>query len=154
MNVPELTAAPSYDLVEKTVDVVAAYLASHSVQSHDIPALIESVHRAFSTIQNGPQEVKEREPLQPRMPIRKTVTPDYLISLEDGRQYRALKRHLTRLGMTPEEYRTKWGLPSDYPMVAPSYSEKRSQMAKDFGLGARRRKSRKILGSSRAAAKA
>lgn len=141
MNTPEVaTTLTNDDLLEMTAGVVTAYVANNSLVRQDIPTLIENVHKAFAALQNGPQEEKAAEPLQPRMPIKKTVTPDYLISLEDGRQYRTLKRHLRGVGLTPEQYRAKWGLPADYPMVAQSYSDQRSQMAKNMGLGERRKK--------------
>jgi len=123
------------DLVELTADVVCTYLANNSVVRQDIPTLIESVHKTFTTLQNGPVVATVEEPLKPAVSIKKSITPDYLISLEDGRQYKTLKRHLAGLGMTPDEYRAKWGLPADYPMVAPSYSERRSQLAREMGLG-------------------
>ena len=134
------TSSKNNDLIQMTADVVTAFVANNSVVRQDIPALIENVHKAFAAIQNGPKDIKVAEPLQPRLPIKKTITPDYLISLEDGRQYRTLKRHLRTVGLTPEQYREKWGLPADYPMVAPSYSDRRSQLAKDIGLGAMRKK--------------
>ncbi|MBD2745972.1 MucR family transcriptional regulator [Microvirga sp. BT688] len=130
----------SDDLLQMTANVVTAYVTNNSMVRQDIPTLIENVHKVFASIQNGPQEIKAAEPLQPRLPIKKTITPDYLISLEDGRQYRTLKRHLRTAGLTPDEYRAKWGLPADYPMVAASYSEQRSQMAKTIGLGVMRKK--------------
>jgi len=123
-----------------TAEIVTAYVANNSLARQEIPTLIENVHKAFASIKDGPEEITVAEPLQPRVPIKKTITPDYLISLEDGRRYRTLKRHLRGVGLTPEEYRTKWGLPADYPMVAQSYSDQRSQMAKDIGLGAMRKK--------------
>jgi predicted transcriptional regulator len=141
MNTSELTTpSKNDDLLQMTADLVTAYVANNSVVRQDIPSLIESVHKAFASIQNGPQEIKVPEALVPRLPIKKTITPDYLISLEDGRQYRTLKRHLRGVGLTPEEYRAKWGLPADYPMVASNYSKQRSQMAKSIGLGAVRKK--------------
>src|SRR5689334_5684034 len=127
MNTPEVATTPtSNDLIQMTAHVVTAYVAHNSLVRQDIPSLIENVHKAFVKIQGGPEEIKIAEPLQPRMPIKKTITPDYLISLEDGRQYRTLKRHLRGLGLTPDGYRVKWGLPHDYPMVAPNYSQQRS----------------------------
>jgi predicted transcriptional regulator len=105
------------DLIQMTADVVTAFVANNSVVRQDIPALIENVHKAFAAIQNGPKDIKIAEPLQPRLLIKKTITPDYLISLEDGRQYRTLKRHLRGVGLTPEQYRKKWGLPADYPIA-------------------------------------
>jgi len=153
MNSAEATtSSKNNDLVQMTADVVTTCVANNSVVRQDIPTLIENVHRAFAAIQNGPEEIKVAEPLQPRIPIKKTITPDYLISLEDGRQYQTLKRHLRGVGLTPEEYRAKWGLPDDYPMVAPNYSEQRSQMAKTMGLGAQGKKSAKKSSGRRSAA--
>jgi predicted transcriptional regulator len=143
------------DLIQMTAAVVTAFVANNSVVRQDIPSLIENVHKAFAAIQNGPKDIKIAEPLQPRLPIKKTITPDYLISLEDGRQYRTLKRHLRTVGLTPEQYRKKWGLPADYPMVAPSYSDRRSQLAKNMGLGVvRKRAAKKSTGRRSPAAAA
>ena len=141
MNTPEVATIPTNDdLLEMTADVVTAYVANNSLVRQDIPTLIENVHKAFASIQNVSREIKVPEVFVPRMSIKKTITPDYLISLEDGRQYRTLKRHLRTVGLTPDQYRAKWGLPADYPMVAPSYSDRRSQLAKNMGLGERRKK--------------
>ncbi|MEZ0168360.1 MucR family transcriptional regulator [Microvirga sp. TS319] len=145
------SASTTTNLIETTADVVTAYGANNSVVRENLPSLIESVYAAFSKIHLGGQTEKAREPLAPRMPIKKTITPDFLISLEDGRQYRTLKRHLRGLGLTPQEYRAKWDLPADYPMVAPNYSKQRSEMAKSMGLGAPQKKAKKT-GSRRAAA--
>ena len=114
-------------------DVVAAYVTKNSVRTGDLPALIASVHAAFVGL--GKPQASEPEKPTPRVPIRKSITPDHLISLEDGKPYRTLKRHLARRGLTPDQYRAKWGLPADYPMTAPNYSKKRSELARGFGLG-------------------
>src|SRR6476620_7866455 len=124
--------APAPDLVTLAGDVVAAYVTKNSVRTGDLPALIASVHAAFVSL--GKPQASEPEKPTPRVPIRKTITPDHLISLEDGKPYRTLKRHLTTLGLTPDQYRAKWGLPADYPMTAPNYSKKRSELARGFGL--------------------
>lgn len=125
------------DLVALTGQVVAAYVAHNSVPVADLPGLIASVHGALSRLGAAePEPVK----LEPPVPIRKTVTPDHLISLEDGKPYKSLKRHLTTRGLTPEEYRRKWGLPHDYPMVAATYAAQRSELAKSSGLGQSRAK--------------
>ncbi len=100
----------------------------------ELPALIASTHAALTKL-GGPVEPAKEERSTPLMPIKKTVTPDYLISLEDGKQYKSLKRHLTTRGLTPDEYRRKWGLPYDYPMVAANYAAQRSELAKSIGLG-------------------
>ena len=125
--------SPAPNLVTLAGDVVAAYVAKNAVQRGDLPALIASVHTAFASL--GKPLTSEPEKPTPRVPIRKTITPDHLISLEDGKPYRTLKRHLGRLGLTPDQYRVKWRLPPDYPMTAQSYSKKRSELARGFGLG-------------------
>ena len=121
-----------------TTDVVAAYVANNSVAARDLPQLIASVHQTFGALLSPPPP--EAEKPTPRVPIRKSITPDHLISLEDGKPYKSLKRHLGRYGLTPAEYRTKWGLAHDYPMVAPNYAKQRSELAKALGLGQQRRK--------------
>lgn len=122
-------------LIELTADVVSAYVSNNPVPVSDLPALIGQVHAALKgTIGNVPAEIPEA--LKPAVPIRKSVTPDYLICLDDGKKFKSLKRHLSsRYGLTPEEYRAKWSLPSDYPMVAPNYAATRSALAKTMGLG-------------------
>ena len=124
---------PALDVVTLAGDVVAAYVTKSSVRTGDLPALIASVHAAFARI--GKPQASEPEKPTPRVPIRKTITPDYLISLEDGKPYRTLKRHLTTLDLTPDQYRAKWDLPADYPMTSPNYSKKRSELALERGLG-------------------
>lgn len=120
-------------LVELTADIVAAYVSNNSIRPGDVAALIADVYAGVNKL-SAPAAPEEEAP-KPRMPIKKTVTHDYIVSLEDGKQYRTLKRHLSGLGLTPEEYRAKWSLPADYPMVAPGYSQKRSELAKSLGLG-------------------
>ncbi len=114
-------------------DIVSAYVTRNNVPASELPALIASTHSALLKLSapSQPEPVK----LEPPVPIRKTVTPDHIISLEDGRPYRSLKRHLTSRGLTPEDYRRKWGLPHDYPMVAANYAAQRSELAKSIGLG-------------------
>ncbi|MGF3026536.1 MucR family transcriptional regulator [Methylobacterium aquaticum] len=130
---------PPRDFTALAADIVSAYVANNSVPAADLPALITSVHASLTrTSAAAAPEVEERP--TPPIPIKKTVTPDHLISLEDGRPYKTLKRHLAGRGLTPDEYRAKWGLPPDYPMVAANYAAQRSQLAKDSGLGASRRK--------------
>ncbi|WP_298964589.1 MucR family transcriptional regulator [uncultured Methylobacterium sp.] len=114
-------------------DIVSAYVANNSVPMGDLASLIQGVHDALSKL--GTEPVQAAEKPVPPVPIRKTVTPDYLISLEDGQRYRTLKRHLAGRGLTPEQYRQKWGLPPDYPMVAANYAAQRSELAKSIGLG-------------------
>lgn len=131
---------PDHDtsnLVALAGSIVSAYVARNSVPLAELPGLIASTHAALVGL-GAPVPVEEK-PVPP-VPIRKTVTPDHLISLEDGKPYKSLKRHLTTRGLTPEEYRRKWSLPHDYPMVAANYAAQRSQLAKDSGLGASRRK--------------
>ncbi|KMO15144.1 MucR family transcriptional regulator [Methylobacterium platani] len=121
-------------LVTLAADIVSAYVTRNSVPVGDLPALIASTHSALTKL-GGPAEPAKEERPTPPVPIRKTVTPDYIISLEDGRQYRTLKRHLAGCGLTPDQYRQKWGLPPDYPMVAATYAAQRSELAKSIGLG-------------------
>ncbi|MER9850050.1 MucR family transcriptional regulator [Mesorhizobium sp. M0106] len=129
-------AAKNIDtLIELTADVVSAYVSNNPVPVGDLPALIGQVHAALKGTAAG---VTAQRPvaLTPAVPIRKSVTPDYIISLEDGKKFKSLKRHLsTHHGLTPDEYRAKWGLSADYPMVAPNYSAARSTLAKTMGLG-------------------
>ncbi len=127
----------SVDLVALTGDIVQAYVTNNSVPVAELPALIASIHA--SLLGAGTPAVAVQEKPTPPVPVRKTVTPDAIISLEDGKPYKTLKRHLAGRGMTPEEYRKKWDLPHDYPMVAASYASQRSELAKASGLGARRR---------------
>jgi predicted transcriptional regulator len=116
-----------------TAAIVSAFVGRNPVAIADLPGLIGQVHAALTGAQRGEPAV---EPQKPAVSIRKSITPDHLISLEDGRPYKSLKRHLrTRHNMSPQDYRTKWGLPKDYPMVAPNYSASRSALAKSLGLG-------------------
>lgn len=140
----EVQQGPSQQvLVELTADIVAAYVSNHVVQVSDLTNLISDVHQALSnTASPTPVPVVVEKP-KPPVPIRKSIEDDYLICLEDGQKFKSLKRHLmTHYNMTPEEYREKWGLPSDYPMVAPAYAEARSRLAKEMGLGQRRKRSK------------
>jgi predicted transcriptional regulator len=122
------------DKVSLSADIVAAYVSRNSVTPSGLPALIESVHSALTSLGAG-EAVPEPEALVPAVPIRKSVTPAFLICLDDGKRFKSLRRHLGSLGMTPDQYRTKWGLPRDYPMVAPDYAATRSALAKAIGLG-------------------
>lgn len=128
-----------HDMVSLAADIVSVYVAKNSVPASELPALIAATHTALTNLGAPTAPVQAEKPTPP-VPIRKTVTPDYLISLEDGRQYKSLKRHLTSRGMTPEQYRQKWGLPRDYPMVCETYAKSRSELAKSIGLGRSRRK--------------
>ena len=123
------------ELVELTAKIVSAYVSNNSVGAGDLPHLISETHAALSRASGGVESV-EREEQKPKVPVKKSVMPDYLICLEDGKKFKSLKRHLrTHYNLSPEEYREKWGLPTDYPMVAPNYSATRSRLAKDNGLG-------------------
>jgi predicted transcriptional regulator len=122
-------------LLEMTADIVSAYVGNNNVQVTEVPGLISSIHAALSQISTGVVEV-EPEVKEPAVSVRKSITPDYLICLEDGRKFKSLKRHLrTKYNISPEEYRAKWNLPKDYPMVAPNYAKARSDLAKQMGLG-------------------
>ena len=123
------------ELIEMTADIVSAYVGNNSVATSDLPALIQSIFRALTNV-SGSAEPEPAAPKEPAVPVRRSITPDYLICLEDGRKFKSLKRHLrTKYNMSPEEYRAKWGLPKDYPMVAPNYAKARSELAKQMGLG-------------------
>lgn len=135
-------AGTSGDLLEVAVEIVAAYISNNSVPSSELPALIAGVHSALVRMHRGVEEVAA-EPLKPAVSIRKSVADDYIVCLEDGKKFKSLKRHLrTQYDMSPEDYRQKWGLGLDYPMVAPSYAKARSQLAKEMGLGQQRRNRR------------
>ena len=123
------------ELLRMAVDVVSAYVSNNALASGQIPELIQTVYASLASLNETSQE-PEPEPQKPAVPIRKSVGDDYIICLEDGKKLKMLKRHLrTNYGMTPEEYRAKWGLASDYPMVAPAYAKQRSAFAKKIGLG-------------------
>lgn len=121
------------ELIELSADIVAAYVSNNSVPVTSLPDLIAAVHSSLSNL-GGPCPVAAPA-LSPAVNPKKSVFPDYIISLEDGRKFKSMKRHLGLLGLTPDEYRQKWNLPSDYPMVAPSYAAQRSELAKSMGLG-------------------
>ncbi|MHA6298756.1 Ros/MucR family transcriptional regulator [Devosia sp. CAU 1758] len=128
-------ATAESDLIELSTEIVSAYVSHNAVSPGDLPKLIAEVHGALRALHANevPAPVEE---LKPAVPIRKSVANDYIICLEDGKKFKSLKRHLrTHFSLSPEEYREKWGLPADYPMVAPSYSATRSKLAKDNGLG-------------------
>jgi predicted transcriptional regulator len=127
-----------FDFASITADIVSSYVANNAVHRADLLTVIASVHAALQGLVT-PEQTEPEKP-EPRVPIRKSVTPDFLISLEDGKKYKTLKRHLGKMGLTAEEYRAKWGLPADYPMVAPSYAAKRSELARSIGLGQMRKK--------------
>ena len=132
------TASGSY--ISLTADIVSAYVSNNTVSASDIPGLISQVHSALMRVSGG-QNDAQPEPLRPAISVKRSITPDYLVCLEDGKKFKSLKRHLrTQYNMTPESYREKWGLPADYPMVAPNYAAARSQLAKQMGLGQQRRR--------------
>ncbi|HTP91411.1 MAG TPA: MucR family transcriptional regulator [Xanthobacteraceae bacterium] len=128
--------------IELTANIVSAYVSNNTVPSADIPSLIGQVHAALKLV-SGAQAATPSEPPKPAVPIKRSVNSDYLVCLEDGKKFKSLKRHLrTQYNMTPEQYRDKWGLAPDYPMVAPNYAAARSQLAKQMGLGQQRRRRR------------
>lgn len=123
------------DLTDQATEIVAAYVAANEVAIEDLPGLIKRVHAALRDISASPQVLTDASK-EPAVPIKKSISPDYIICLEDGKKFKSLKRHLrTRYSMTPDEYRSKWSLPHDYPMVAPNYAKERSTLAKRMGLG-------------------
>jgi predicted transcriptional regulator len=129
-----LVASSSHSLVAQTATIVTSYLGNTAVSVSDVPALIETVHRALANASTEATQVEEKP--TPAVPIRKSITPDYIVCLEDGKQVRMLKRYIkTHFNLTPEEYRRRWGLSDDYPMTAPNYSKRRSELAKAIGLG-------------------
>ena len=127
------------DVLEMTTSIVAAFLANNSVSANTIPDIINSVHAALTDLNAGPVALGPRP--DPAVSIEKSVTGDYLICLEDGRKLKMLKRYLrSKYKLTPKEYRARWGLPADYPMVAPNYAKRRSEFAKEIGLGRKKSK--------------
>lgn len=125
----------SLHLVELSADIVSAYVSHNALSASDVGKLIASVHATLVGL-SGVVESEEIVEQKPAVPVKKSITPEYLVCLEDGKKFKSLKRHLrTEYDMSPEEYRAKWGLPPDYPMVAPTYSEARSRLAKTIGLG-------------------
>jgi len=126
--------------IELTAQIVSAYVSNNPVASGDLSALINQVHGALTRVSTG-QGDPQTEPLRPAVSVKKSITPEYIVCLEDGKKFKSLKRHLrTQYGVTPEQYREKWNLPADYPMVAPNYAAARSQLAKQMGLGQQRRR--------------
>jgi predicted transcriptional regulator len=141
-------------LIGLTADVVSAYVANNRVTPSDLVDLIADVHESLAKLGIEP-EAPPAAPLVPAVPIRKSVTPEAIICLEDGKSFKSLKRHLSsKYGLTPEQYRAKWALPADYPMVAPAYAEARSALAKSMGLGRKAMASRPAKGTRGAKAKA
>ena len=135
-------ATDTTDYIGLTAEIVSAYVSNNTVASADIPALINQVHSALLRVSSGETQ-PSTEPLKPAVPVKRSINPDFIVCLEDGKKFKSLKRHLrTQYGMTPEQYREKWSLPADYPMVAPNYAAARSQLAKQMGLGQQRRRRR------------
>lgn len=134
---------PSFSASERaaslTASIVSSYVAKNPISHERLPELIASVHASVTVICRGPIFQETAAP-EPAVPIRKSITPDYLICLDDGLKFKSMKRHLSSLGMTPQQYREKWGLPDDYPMAAPNYAATRSRLAKENGLGTKRDK--------------
>jgi predicted transcriptional regulator len=135
----EGVAAPKY--IDLAADIVSAYVSNNSLPAADLPQFLANIYQALVGVANGGAMERAAEAPAPAVPVKKSVTPDYIVCLEDGRKFKSLKRHLrTAYGMTPEEYRARWSLPYDYPMVAPNYAQARSELAKSMGLGQSRRK--------------
>jgi predicted transcriptional regulator len=126
---------------ELAATIVAAYVTNNAVQAAELPALIADVHAALRSVTGAPAPQSASEPPKPAVPVKKSIGEDYIVCLEDGRRFKSLKRHLrAQYDMSPEQYRAKWNLPPDYPMVAPSYAKARSMLAKEMGLGQQRRR--------------
>jgi predicted transcriptional regulator len=140
--------------VELAAEIVAAFVSYNPVPKSELPSLIEAVHSAVERLEKGlegaPPQVEAKTPA---VPIRRSITPDFLICLDGGKRFKSLRRHLTSLGLTPAQYRAKWNLPSDYPMTAPNYAAQRSAIARTLGLGQLKRKAgaRKSNGRSKTA---
>lgn len=140
------------NLTDLTSKIVAAYVTNNPVQASDLPSLIHSVHMTLLQTASGADEQPPEE-LKPAVPIRKSVTPDHIVCLEDGLKFKALKRHLrTKYDLSPEEYRARWGLPATYPMVAPNYAAQRSELAKKMGLGKKAERQRRPRSGNRSKA--
>jgi predicted transcriptional regulator len=135
-------ATGNVNFIGLTAEIVSAYVSNNTVASADIPALINQVHSALLRVSSGEAQPSS-EPLKPAVPVKRSIHADFIVCLEDGKKFKSLKRHLrSQYNMTPEQYREKWGLPPDYPMVAPNYAAARSQLAKQMGLGQQRRRRR------------
>jgi len=135
-----MTDAAGKSFIDLTANIVSAYLSNNPTPASEIPNLISQIHAALMRVSSGRSEAPA-EPPKPAVSLKKSINPDYLVCLEDGKRFKSLKRHLrTQYNMTPEQYRDKWSLPPDYPMVAPNYAVARSQLAKKMGLGQQRPK--------------
>ena len=129
---------PKRSIIDFTAEIVAAYVAKNSVTQAELPKLINDVHRALSVVSTGAPAREDVTEAKPAVTVKKSITSEYLICLEDGKKFKSLKRHLrSHYNLSPEQYREKWGLPADYPMVAPNYAQARSSLAKRMGLGRR-----------------
>jgi predicted transcriptional regulator len=136
------TTSSNSNFIELAADIVSAYVSNNSVPASDLPTLINDVHSALVRVMSGAVVAPVETP-KPAVPAKKSVTNEFIVCLEDGRKFKSLKRHLrTQYNMSPDEYREKWGLPPDYPMVAPNYAKARSNLAKQMGLGQQRRRKR------------
>jgi len=135
MSEPVHLDQPNGNLLRLTAEIVSAYVSKNALAAQQIPDVINTVFSSLTGLTNGTTEVPS-EPLKPAVPVRKSVTAEYIICLEDGKKLKMLKRHLrSTYNMSPDEYRARWGLPADYPMVAPNYAAQRSEFAKRIGLG-------------------
>ena len=123
------------NLIDLTADIVSAFVSNNVARAADLPEIISTVHASLADIMAPKPAAAPAQPRTPAVPVRKSITDDYLVCLDDGKKFKSLRRHLASLGMTPEDYRAKWGLPHDYPMVAPGYAATRSELAKAAGLG-------------------
>jgi predicted transcriptional regulator len=136
-----------------TAKVVASFVDNNSLPAAELPALIRSVHAALTAIATGVVVAQEAAPKEPAVPVRKSITPDYLICLDDGQRFKSMKSHVAGLGMTPRQYREKWKLPGDYPMVAPNYAAVRSALAKNMDFGSKQRKAGAVVAKGQSASK-
>ncbi len=138
-----MSETTSQSFIDLAADIVSAYVSNNTVAASELPSLISDVHSALLKVTGG-TTIAAPEALKPAVPAKKSITNEYLVCLEDGKKFKSLKRHLrTQYNMSPEDYREKWGLPADYPMVAPHYAQARSNLAKQMGLGQQRRKSKR-----------
>lgn len=134
----------NFDIIALVADVVAAYVSNNEMEAHELPGFIQQVHKGLCNVDSS-RSYLLHDQAEPVVPIEESVQPDYIVCLEDGRRLKMLKRHLkTSYNMTPDQYRERWGLDADYPMVAPNYAKRRSSLAKDIGLGTRRERRQNI----------
>lgn len=144
MSDSDTQKASREELLRMAVEVVSAYVGNNTLPASQIPDVIQTVHASLAALDDGPSGDAKAEAQKPAVPIRKSVTPEHIVCLEDGKKLKMLKRHLrTNYNMTPDEYRAKWNLPPDYPMVAPDYARQRSEFAKKIGLGRKPSEGRK-----------